>query len=74
VDYAAANNTSLYDPTAPPDSSGMTRIASPSSPADTSVGSLPNDLFCARHLQLPNGNVLFAGGTQNYYPGELFRF
>src|SRR5690606_19303561 len=26
----------------------------------------PNDLFCAGHNQLPNGNLLVAGGTQRY--------
>ena len=26
----------------------------------------PNDLFCAGHNQLPNGNLLIAGGTQRY--------
>ncbi|MFC7303820.1 galactose oxidase-like domain-containing protein [Streptomyces monticola] len=28
--------------------------------------STPNDLFCAGHTQLPDGNLLVAGGTQRY--------
>ena len=28
----------------------------------------PNDLFCGGHLHVPDGNVLFVGGTQYYYP------
>lgn len=27
----------------------------------------PNDLFCTGHSHLPDGNVLFVGGTQLYY-------
>ena len=76
LDYAAVNNTSLFDPDERPSQSGMTRIASPPSPIDITVGgatqSVANDLFCAGHIQLPDGDVLFAGGTQNYYPGEKF--
>lgn len=75
-DYASVNNTSLFDPNAPQTSSGMTRIASPPSPLTVTVGGkqtpLPNDLFCSGHLQLPDGNVMFVGGSQNYYPGEKF--
>ncbi len=79
-DYAVVNNTSLFDPSAPPDQSGLTRIASPPTPIaailpgakSAEPTSLPNDLFCSGHLHLPDGNVLFAGGSQNYYPGEKF--
>ena len=28
----------------------------------------PGDMFCAGHTMLPNGNVLLAGGTQQYDP------
>jgi hypothetical protein len=31
-----------------------------------------NDLFCSGHLQLSDGNVLFAGGTSSYYAGGAF--
>lgn len=76
LDYAAVNNTSLFDPTAAPSLSGMTRIASPPSPLPAPAGSsadpVYNDLFCSGHLQISDGNVLFAGGTLTYYPGEMF--
>jgi len=79
-DYAVVNNTSLFDPSAPPDQSGLTRISSPPTPISVVLPEakssgpqlLPNDLFCSGHVHLPDGNVLFAGGTQNYYPGEKF--
>ena len=75
-DYDSVNNASLFDPAAPVNVSGMTRIASPPSPLKVMVDgketSLPNDLFCTGHLQLPNGDVMFVGGSQNYYPGEKF--
>ena len=29
---------------------------------------VPSDLFCTGHLHVPDGNVLFVGGTQYYYP------
>lgn len=32
----------------------------------TTGGTDPNDLFCCHQAQLPNGDVLFAGGTQMY--------
>src|SRR6202051_1276964 len=72
LDYAAVNNSSLFDPSAPATSSGLTRIASPPSPINFNGTSIPNDLFCSGHVQLPDGNVLFAGGTQNSCPGERF--
>ncbi|QYX32765.1 galactose oxidase early set domain-containing protein [Sphaerospermopsis torques-reginae] len=31
-----------------------------------------NDPFCSGHLQLPNGDVLFVGGSRSYYPGVRF--
>ena len=72
LDYPAVNNTSLFDPTASPALSGMTRIASPPSPIGDAASAVPNDLFCSGHLQLADGNMLFAGGTRTYYPGEKF--
>ena len=80
LDYAAVNNTCLFDPSAPVSQSGLQRIASPPSPINVvlpgaeSAGAkaLWNDLFCSGHQHLADGNVLFAGGTQNYYPGEKF--
>jgi hypothetical protein len=45
----------------------------------TRINSLPavidgesNDPFCSGHLQLPNGDVLFVGGSRSYYPGVRF--
>lgn len=29
---------------------------------------VPSDLFCTGHLHVPDGNVLFVGGTQYYHP------
>src|SRR5271167_3992871 len=52
-DYAVVNNTSLFDPSAPPDQSGLTRISSPPTPISVVLPEtkssgpqlLPNDLF-----------------------------
>ncbi len=63
-DYDAINNTSLFDP----ETQKFQRIASP--PAIQYGES--NDLFCAGHLHLANGNVLFISGTGRYYPGGRF--
>lgn len=32
-----------------------------------------NDLFCSGHLHLPNGDIIFIGGSNRYYPGEQFQ-
>ncbi|CAF3485993.1 unnamed protein product [Adineta steineri] len=66
--YELVNNAAVYDikantfyriphpvPADDPDPSNVSRFA-------------PNDLFCTGHQHLPNGNVLFVGGTQYYYP------
>ena len=29
---------------------------------------VPSDLFCTGHVHVPDGNVLFVGGTQYYHP------
>lgn len=63
-EYNAINNTSLFDP----QTQEFQRIASP--PALQYGES--NDLFCAGHLHLANGNVLFISGTGRYYPGGRF--
>jgi len=63
-EYDAINNTSLFDP----QTQKFQRIASP--PALQYGES--NDLFCAGHLHLANGNVLFISGTGRYYPGGRF--
>jgi hypothetical protein len=68
-DYATVDNTAIFDPEAPPGRHGITRIASPTLPD----GDDSTDLFCAGHIHLWNGNVLFVGGTRLYYPPESFR-
>ncbi|MBD2578384.1 galactose oxidase early set domain-containing protein [Oscillatoria sp. FACHB-1406] len=63
-EYSAIDNTSLFDP----ETQKFERIPSP--PAIQYNES--NDLFCAGHLQLADGNVLFVSGTGRYYPGGRF--
>ncbi|WP_333241147.1 MULTISPECIES: galactose oxidase early set domain-containing protein [unclassified Microcoleus] len=63
-DYDSINNASLFDPK----TKQFERIVSP--PAMQYGES--NDLFCAGHLQLADGNVLFISGTGRYYPGGRF--
>lgn len=60
-DSAVVSNTALFDPVTNFPKITFERIASPA-----------YDPFCSGHLQLPNGNVLFVGGTNRYYPGEQF--
>jgi len=77
-DYAVVNNTSIFDPTLSDPyyknpnlnfkTSPFTRIGSP--PAE--INGESNDPFCSGHLQMPNGDVLFIGGTRFYYPGVHF--
>jgi hypothetical protein len=64
--YQLVNNVAVYDP----DRNTFYRIPHPVPVADPdSVGQFaPSDLFCTGHLHLPDGNVLFTGGTQYYYP------
>lgn len=75
--YDVVNNTSIFDPslsdfyyTPQPDftKSPFQRISSP--PAE--FGGERNDPFCSGHLHLPNGDVLFVGGSRRYYPGVRF--
>ncbi len=66
--YAVTDNMGVFDPT--PGHETFTTYHVPHPPVATPPVS--NDLFCSGQLQLPNGNVLFAGGTGAYYPGEKF--
>jgi hypothetical protein len=75
--YDVVNNTSIFDPTLSdfyytpkPDfrKSPFKRIESP--PAE--FQGERNDPFCSGHLHLPNGDVLFVGGSRRYYPGVRF--
>lgn len=68
-----SDNTGLWDPA----TGKLQRISSPVPMLfDPTVGEqgamTANDLFCSGHLQLSDGNVLFAGGTASYYPGGAF--
>ncbi len=75
-DYDVVNNTALFDPAADPKSSGVERIGSPKTPSSDGVSvdpnGEPNDPFCGGHIHLPDGNVLFVGGTARFYAGERF--
>ncbi|NEP00355.1 MAG: DUF1929 domain-containing protein [Symploca sp. SIO2E9] len=63
-EYDVVNNAGLFDSK----TRRFERIESPPAlQANTT-----NDLFCAGHVQLANGNVLFVGGTGRYYPGGAF--
>lgn len=64
--YQLVNNVAVYDP----ERNTFYRIPHPVPvPDPDSVGQFaPSDLFCTGHLHLPDGNVLFTGGTQYYYP------
>ncbi|MGK7897349.1 MAG: galactose oxidase-like domain-containing protein [Xenococcus sp. (in: cyanobacteria)] len=70
TEYDVINNSGLLDPV----TGEFERIPSP--PAllyDTDLQhKTTNDLFCAGHIQLDDGNVLFVGGTGRYYPGGAF--
>lgn len=63
-DVDVTNNTALFDP-----ATGTFEIID--SPLANQLG-LSNDLFCSGHVHLPNGDVLFMGGSARYYPGEKF--
>ena len=64
--YGLVNNAALYDP----DDNTFFRIPVPVPEPDRhSPGRFaPNDFFCTGHQHLPDGNVLFSGGTQYYSP------
>ena len=58
------DNTAIFEP----NTGTFEKISSP--PAVQFGDS--NDLFCTGHLHLPDGNILFSGGSSRYYPGEQF--
>ncbi|MDB9306408.1 galactose oxidase early set domain-containing protein [Nodularia spumigena CS-591/12] len=76
--YDVVNNTSIFDPSFsdPYDNnsnldftkSPFERISSPLA----EINNESNDPFCSGHLQMPNGDVLFIGGSRVYYPGVRF--
>ena len=61
---AVVDNTAIFDPA----TDKFEKITSP--PAWQFENS--NDLFCSGHVHLPNGNILFAGGNNRYYPDKQF--
>lgn len=64
--YQLVNNVGVYDP----EQNTFYRIPHPVPVRDPNVEGqfVPSDLFCTGHQHLPDGNVLFTGGTQYYYP------
>ncbi|NCQ91992.1 MAG: hypothetical protein GPI94_15170 [Microcystis aeruginosa LG13-03] len=70
------DNTSLFDPEFANPLNGKFGKESPFSRISSPVAEWekePNDIFCSGHLQLPNGDVLFIGGSRVYYPGSQFQ-
>ena len=64
--YSAINNVGIFDPS----DNSFKRINAPAVSEDKNKN---NDLFCSGQLHLPNGDILFAGGTQSYYGQEQFQ-
>ncbi|HEU0016171.1 MAG TPA: galactose oxidase-like domain-containing protein [Longimicrobium sp.] len=64
--YQLVNNVAVYDP----EQNTFYRIPHPVPvPDPDSAGQfVPSDLFCTGHQHLPDGSVLFTGGTQYYSP------
>lgn len=64
--YQLVNNVAILDPEA----NTFYRIPHPVPVPDPGIPGhfAPSDLFCTGHQHLRDGNVLFTGGTQYYYP------
>ncbi len=64
--YQFVNNAAIYDP----ENNTFYRIPHPAPVPDPKRPGhfAPNDLFCTGQQHLPNGDVLFVGGTQYYSP------
>jgi hypothetical protein len=70
------DNTSIFNPEFANPLNGKFGKQSPFYRISSPVGEWdgePNDIFCSGHLQLPNGDVLFIGGSRVYYPGSQFQ-
>lgn len=65
--YALVDNTAVFDPSLP-NGHGFFKV--PSSPRPGQDDNNPDgadlDLFCSGHAHLPDGNMLFVGGTRSY--------
>ncbi len=83
-DDQVVDNNSIFDPEFANPLNGKFGQQSPFSRISSPPGKVPvegqpdgpgepNDIFCSGHLQLPNGDVLFIGGSRVYYPGEQFQ-
>lgn len=64
--YQVVNNSAIYDPV----ENSFYRIPHPLPEEDPDQTShfIGSDLFCSGHIQLADGNALFIGGTQYYFP------
>ena len=64
--YQLVNNAAIYDP----ENNTFYRIPHPAPVPDPKRPGhfAPNDLFCTGQQHLPDGDVLFTGGTQYYSP------
>ncbi|UJR29038.1 hypothetical protein I4U23_010253 [Adineta vaga] len=64
--FQLVNNVGVYNPA----KNTFFRIPHPTPVPDPKWPEhfAPNDLFCTGHLHVPDGNVLFVGGTQYYHP------
>ncbi|MEH2304473.1 hypothetical protein [Nostoc sp.] len=76
--YDVVNNTSIFDPSLSDsliENAKLDFNISPFQRIDSPLAEIngeSNDPFCSGHLQLPNGDVLFIGGSRVYYPGVRF--
>ena len=64
--YQLVNNVGVYNP----QTNTFFRVPHPVPVPDPKWPGhfAPSDLFCTGHLHVPDGNVLFVGGTQYYHP------
>lgn len=62
--FTLTNNVGIYDPVL----NTFFRIPHPAVEVYPNNTFEPNDFFCVGHNHLPDGNVLFTGGTQYYFP------
>lgn len=64
--YQLVNHAAIYDP----EKNTFYRIPHPVPVEDPERNGnfAPNDFFCTGHMHLPDGNILFTGGTQFYSP------
>lgn len=66
--YELVNNAAIYDPVGNTFYRVPVPVPEPDPDPDQPRHFAPNDFFCAGHQHLPDGNLLFTGGTQYYSP------